>query len=508
MAFSLRKVFGSRSTKKRGRNVKSTSRGVAEEPEDALEADLESADPDVVTELDESDFEEISDLAAEETSNLAPLASAAPAVAEPPPLPEPAAAPAGDGDTKEGQFAELDTGGEGPFPKVIRAIDRVSETVEVNSERVKQTVREVSSEQNSVIQGIYRLINERTMDRNGLNHRRREVWKALNESLGEIRSELTGLNESFRSGAGAPDSGTLESLIADLRTENRGAAERVEAAIADLRDEHWKRIESMVSELRAAERERVDNVLSVLRDESAKRLTDNAKAGDVRVFDAIRSGDTRVTTQKEIMRRKVSELEEIYQERATHLEEVYQQQIEGLRKEIEAGEERYRERRKKLLLQLVSFFDTLDHRLKAAHVEHARREKDRLPDVLSLPDPQERRLSWVSRVLGKRDFERFEAERANLESRLHILDKDVLEVHKTRLEALEDLRGLLLITLKVEGVEPFSSLGEAFQSERHVLVEEVSAKPGQEPGKIIAVRRCGYLVDGGILRPAEVVVSV
>ena len=93
-------------------------------------------------------------------------------------------------------------------------------------------------------------------------------------------------------------------------------------------------------------------------------------------------------------------------------------------------------------------------------------------------------------------------------TRLHILDKEVLEVQKTRLEALEDLRGLLLITLKVEGVEPFSSLGEAFQSERHVLVDEVAAKPGQEPGKIIAVRRCGYLVDGGILRPAEVVVSV
>ncbi len=505
MAFSLRKVFGSRSTKKRGRNVKGTSRRIAAEPEDALEADLESTDADVVTELDESDFEEISELAAEETSNLDAVA---PAVAEPPPLPEPTAALARDEDTKEGQIADLDAGGEGPFPQVIRAIDRVGETVETNSERVKQTVREVSSEQNSVIQGIYRLIDERTMDRSGLNRRRREVWKALNESLGDIRSEITGLNESFRSGAGAPDTGTLESLIADLRTENRGAAERVEAAIADLRDEHWKRIESMVAELRAAERERVDTVLSVLRDESAKRVADNAKTGDVRVFDAIRSGDTRVTTQKEIMRRKVSELEGIYQERATHLEEIYKQQIEGLRKEIEVGEERYRERRKKLLLQLVSFFDTLDHRLKAAHVEHARREKDRLPDVLSLPDPQERRLSWVSRVLGKRDFERFEAERVNLESRLHILDKDVLEVHKTRLEALEDLRGLLLITLKVEGVEPFSSLGEAFQSERHVLVDEVAAKPGQEPGKIIAVRRCGYLVDGGILRPAEVVVSV
>lgn len=459
--------------------------------------------------------------------------------------------------------------------KVIRAIDEVKTRLDERTTEVKETVRGVSSEQNSIIEGIYRLIDQRTMDRAGLNARRREVWQVLQESLSGIRSEISGLHENVRevSGGGPVNLSGVEGLIAEFRAEHKSSVERLESALSSLRDEQWKRVEGMVQELRQAEKERVDQVISALQEETDRRVTqtreeaektisstreetdrllnearqsadqrvqetreeadrrveqkaadaaerlkqveEDVKArveaaretGVMRVFDAVRMGDQRVAAQKELFRNKIRDLEKVYQERVEHLESVLDERVQAVTRESEALREKQLNERRKTLLQMVSFFDTLDHRLRGAVAELVARERNRVAAAEDLTVSQERRMGFMKRFLGKRDFERLEAERLNLEGQLQRVDQEAVDSLRSRVEGLEDLRGLLLITLKCEGVEPFSSLGEPYDSTRHVSVDEAPAKPGQEPGTIVSVRRCGYLIDGEVLRPSEVVVA-
>ncbi len=464
-----------------------------------------------------------------------------------------------------------------------KALDDVKHRLDERATEVKETVRGVSSEQNSIIEGIYRLIDQRTMDRAGLNAKRREVWQVLQDSLSGIRDEISGLHENVREvSTNAPPVSLagVEGMIAEFRADHKSSVERLENTLGELRDDQWKRVESMISELREAEKARVDQVISALQDETDKRVSqskgdaqqmldeakrfadekieqvtkeanekveqadkkldlfkreadekvqlansqadakldaltketqgklDQAKeSGVMRVFDAIRMGDQRVEAQKKIFRNKIADLEKIYQERVEHLEKVLDERVQSVSRDAELSKEKHDNERKKTLLQMVTFFDTLDHRLRGSVQELVARERNRAsqPDDMSVS--QERRMGFMKRFLGKRDFERMEAERLNLEGQLQKVDQETIDSLKARVEALEDLRGLLLITLKCEGVEPFSSLGEKYDTSKHVSVDEAPAKPDQEPGTIVSVRRCGYLIDGEVLRPSEVVVA-
>lgn len=501
MAFSLRNVFKKSPKKDRASEIRKNLRAKKAAEADAGAEDTgagEAADP-VAEEPAGEAIEEFEELSEDDMDRV---------------LME-------DGEAeKPGDVAEvpeLEPSGEEPAMEaaasegLLEAIRDVGGRVDDRSREVQQTVRDVSSEQNSVIQGIYRLINERTMDRSSLNKRRREVWQALSESLSDIKDGLgdlqDGVNEIRDRTAQPRGPGPLEGLLAELRSESRSSAERVERALGDLRDAQWRRIEEMITELRDAERERVGEVLASLKEEGERRFAEAERAGEARVFDAIRTGDERVASQKEILREKVADLETIYQERSAHLESVLNKRIDTLRETQERDAQERAERRRKSCLQLVSLVDNLEHRLRLAQADLAARERSRVTDPGDMSESQERRVSFVRRFLGKRDYERFEAERLNLESRLVQLDGEVLDAHRARVDSLQDLRGLMLINLKYEGVEPFSSYGETFDPARHVRVEDVPAKPTQVPGTVLGVRRSGYLLDGEVLRPAEVVVA-
>ena len=57
------------------------------------------------------------------------------------------------------------------------------------------------------------------------------------------------------------------------------------------------------------------------------------------------------------------------------------------------------------------------------------------------------------------------------------------------------------------GYPPFGDTGEAFDPNRHHAVATVPADDRHPPGTVVEVQRRGYGGEGGVLRPAEVVVS-
>ena len=57
--------------------------------------------------------------------------------------------------------------------------------------------------------------------------------------------------------------------------------------------------------------------------------------------------------------------------------------------------------------------------------------------------------------------------------------------------------------LEASGVQPIAADGEAFDPAQH---EAVTYAPGPE-GRVVAVVRAGYTVDGRVIRPAGVVVG-
>jgi molecular chaperone GrpE (heat shock protein) len=156
---------------------------------------------------------------------------------------------------------------------------------------------------------------------------------------------------------------------------------------------------------------------------------------------------------------------------------------------------------------MVSVHDSLEDRLRAAKAELAERERQRLPADSALSESQERRLGFVQRFLGKRDFERMESERAALESRLRAFDSEVIALLRHRVAAIEDMVGLAAMALKAEGAEPSCPIGEVFDPSRHESVGEEPAQSGQEPGRVVSVKRLGYSWAGQVLRPAQVVIA-
>ena len=391
---------------------------------------------------------------------------------------------------------------------VIDAIDRVGHQVDAGSDALKKIVREVSSEQSSIIQGIYRLFEERTMTRSDLNKKRQEVWQVLRSSLSEIQEKLSTID-----GSGGPSMEAVERLMTEIRQEGKNSSDRVENAISDLRDSQWQRVESMLTELREAEKERVDKVIGALQEEGEKRIAEVAKSADVRVFDAIRTGDERVSNQKGLLKQRLDDLGEVYDERSARLESDYMRDLEAMRRQKEQAEYRHIDslkHRKGMLLQMIAVADSLETRIREAQQKVKLREKARepQPDADALQE-EEQRVPFMKRLMGKKkEDERLQAERELFESRLQEAVDEVFEGLRERAQSLEDLLGLMLMTLRQEGVEPFSALGEPFQPERHVRVEDIPAEEGQLPGTVVGVRRRGYMVSGELLRSAEVYVAV
>ena len=484
MAFSLRNVFKPRSRKQaetgsgRKAGVRKKARQEAEEElEEEIHYDaLETVDAAEAGEDAGQDYEEV------ETRQVMDVSA-------------PPAQPGGD---------------------VLKdAIEHVGQQVDTSSDSIRQTVRDASSEQSSIVQSIYRLVEERTMTRSDLNKKRRQVWESLSDSLSEIQGKLLKLDDAVQNASTAtPSLDGVEKLVSEIRNEGKHSAERVESALEELRDTQWKRVEEMLSELRSAEKERVDQVISALKDEGEKRIADVVKSSDVRIFDAIRSGDERVANQKEILREKLDGLSGVYDQKAAALESDYLREMEGLRRQKEQAEYRHIDslkHRKGMLLQMIAVADSLETRIREAQQrvkmrEYARDQARQSSDSDEEDDPK---VSFMGRLIGKKkEADRIAAERESVASRLGAMEDEIIDNLRDKVKSLEDLLGLMLMTLKQEGVEPFSALGEPFRPERHVRVEDIPAEDGQQPGTVDGVRRRGYTASGELLRPVEVYVAV
>ena len=376
---------------------------------------------------------------------------------------------------------------------LLDAIEGVGLKVDVGSKDVQKTVLNTASEQNSVIQGIYRLIELRTTDRDGLNKRRREAWKVISESMVDVRMELSELSSIIKQVGLSPEVlQKLESAIAGTRQEGQESRQRIEQALLQFRDAQFVKLESMVTELRDAERGRVDTIVAALREQAEERVAAVRQAADLRVFDAIRVGDERVTHQREIRRDKTDEIDAVYRKEFAQLEESY--------KEIASQKERLRRDR---LLEMVTTVDTLEARLKSAEEALARREKvlgdsEPVDEALENQDDEPKKKNFLKKIFAGRNEKQDE-----LLMRLRLLELSLVETQRANKEAMWDLLRSGLDALEKEGVRQMYSLGERYNPSRHVKVDEVDGSPA---GSILRERRKGYTIDSDVLRKAEVVV--
>jgi molecular chaperone GrpE len=60
--------------------------------------------------------------------------------------------------------------------------------------------------------------------------------------------------------------------------------------------------------------------------------------------------------------------------------------------------------------------------------------------------------------------------------------------------------------LESEGVKRFESVGQTFDPARHEALAAIRDSDG-EPGTVVDEAGCGYLWNGGLLRPARVRVA-
>jgi molecular chaperone GrpE len=74
------------------------------------------------------------------------------------------------------------------------------------------------------------------------------------------------------------------------------------------------------------------------------------------------------------------------------------------------------------------------------------------------------------------------------------------------LEGVEGTHRQLIEVLKQHGAEPFKCLGELFDPTLHEAVNVVLL-PKKEESEIVDVVQRGYLLDGELLRPAQVIVN-
>ncbi len=156
---------------------------------------------------------------------------------------------------------------------ILDAIEGVGVKVEKGSSDVQKTVLQSASHQNSVIQGIYQLIDQRTMDRADLDKKRREAWKVISESLADVRMELTELSEVIKSAGLGPDVlQGLERSISGAREETQSSRQHIERALTELQQAQSARLEGALAELREVERERAEAILGSVRDRAEEIL--------------------------------------------------------------------------------------------------------------------------------------------------------------------------------------------------------------------------------------------
>ena len=111
-------------------------------------------------------------------------------------------------------------------------------------------------------------------------------------------------------------------------------------------------------------------------------------------------------------------------------------------------------------------------------------------------------------------------ERERLESHRRLLEGwlEVADSAERAVAAFEDRRddplaaGLAALdeqvreVLRRQGVERIGAVGEPFDPERHQAVG-TTADSGLPPGRVAAVVRPGYALEGGLVRPAQVLVA-
>ncbi len=83
---------------------------------------------------------------------------------------------------------------------------------------------------------------------------------------------------------------------------------------------------------------------------------------------------------------------------------------------------------------------------------------------------------------------------------------DAADNTKAVLEGVALVRDNFLAALARYGITPISARGEAFD---HNLHHAIAEQPTDDvaPGSVVAVAQTGYLADGKLLRPAQVVVA-
>jgi molecular chaperone GrpE len=74
-------------------------------------------------------------------------------------------------------------------------------------------------------------------------------------------------------------------------------------------------------------------------------------------------------------------------------------------------------------------------------------------------------------------------------------------------DALRSISLELREILHRRGLRPVEALGTPFDPHVHEAVDRVSVTEAADHGRVVAQRRPGYLLDGHLLRPAQVVVG-
>ena len=80
------------------------------------------------------------------------------------------------------------------------------------------------------------------------------------------------------------------------------------------------------------------------------------------------------------------------------------------------------------------------------------------------------------------------------------------EGHEDLVKGFAIVRDEFVAALAKAGIEAFSPQGEAFDPNEHEAMAQQPAE-GAEPGTVLEVYQQGYRINGGVLRPARVVVA-
>jgi len=144
------------------------------------------------------------------------------------------------------------------------------------------------------------------------------------------------------------------------------------------------------------------------------------------------------------------------------------------------------------------------------------------PKDLAIPAPEQEDIDWQDRALRlQAEAENFrkrierrakaqvqEARRDLLTRMLTVVDN--LERVLSHADADDPLYAGVQLTLDdlmnqlaVEGVRPIEALGQPFDPNLH----EAIATDGSEGHTVVGVSQTGYTFDGGLLRPAQVIVG-